>query len=219
MNVDQQVKALCAEFDVTIIPGNAYPVPGQTRATATIRRLIDYHGIEHARLVLCVLSECRGNHALIDMVSLTAVSQLLLACPSLVEEETSALLDLFDKIPFGPYMVLANELRGSVPQANALAGMMYLHLRQAFDLRGGHMTKRPAAPGRHVAADYSEIEKGRTTEKLERRHRNEEQKRAIGLQLIEAKASLPHGEFGPWLKERGISSHLAHTSMQLARAA
>jgi hypothetical protein len=217
MTVDPQVRALCAEFDVKIIAPNAYPVPGETRATATIRRLIDHHGIEHARLVMCILSECKGNHALIDMVSLNAVSGLLQACPDLVEEDTSALLELFDQIPFGPYMVIANELRGAVPQAHALAGMLYLHLRRAFELRGGHMTERPAARGRHEAADYSEVQKGRTTERIERRHRSEEQKRAIGVQLIEAKASLPHGEFGPWLKERGISSHLAHTAMQIAR--
>ncbi|UVK47556.1 hypothetical protein BPNPMPFG_003343 [Mesorhizobium sp. AR07] len=35
--------------------------PGETRATGTIRRLIDKHGAEHARLVMCILAEGKGN--------------------------------------------------------------------------------------------------------------------------------------------------------------
>ncbi len=82
--MDSRVVALCAEFDVEVIDGKRYPEPGQTRATATIRRIIDRHGEPHARLVLCILAEGRGNHALIDETSLWAVSDLVLACHDLV---------------------------------------------------------------------------------------------------------------------------------------
>jgi hypothetical protein len=77
---DPRVKSLWSEFDIEIIPANVYPLPGQTRAPATIRRIIDKHGAEHARLVLCILAEGKGNHALIDETSLSAVSDLILAC-------------------------------------------------------------------------------------------------------------------------------------------
>jgi hypothetical protein len=36
-------------------------MPGQTRAVASIARLIRNHGDAHARLVLTVLAECKGN--------------------------------------------------------------------------------------------------------------------------------------------------------------
>jgi hypothetical protein len=98
---DPRVKSLCSEFDIEIIPGNVYPLPGQTRAPATIRRLIDKHGAEHARLVLCILAEGKGNDALIDETSLSAISDLLLACPDVVEGSTSDLLELFDGLPLG----------------------------------------------------------------------------------------------------------------------
>ena len=69
---------------------------------------MDKHGEEHARLVMCVLAEGRGNHALIDEVSLWAISDLVLACGDIVEENTSDFLELFDQVPLGPYMAIAN---------------------------------------------------------------------------------------------------------------
>jgi hypothetical protein len=69
----------------------------------SIRRLIDKHGAEQARLVLCILAEGKGNDALIDKTSLSAISDLLLACPDVVEGSTSDLLELFDGLPLGPY--------------------------------------------------------------------------------------------------------------------
>ncbi|TPI15763.1 hypothetical protein FJW06_05405 [Mesorhizobium sp. B4-1-3] len=130
MTVDTRVAALCQEFDVKIVGRHQYRGPGETRAMASIRRIIVQHGIEHARLVLCILAEGRGNHALIDETSLRAVSDLLRACPDLVELHTSALLEMFDRMPLGPLMATANELRGVIHQGHALAGMLYLYARQ-----------------------------------------------------------------------------------------
>lgn len=136
MTVDPQVQALCDEFEIQIIPKSSYPLPGQTRAIASIGRLIRNHGGAHARLVLTVLTECKGNHALIDEMALNAVSNLVLACNDMIEEDASAFLDLFDRIPFGPLMVMASELRGIVHQGHALAGMLYLMARRSGSLTG-----------------------------------------------------------------------------------
>jgi hypothetical protein len=114
----------------------------QTRAPASIRRLIDKHGEAHARLVLCILAEGKGNHALIDETSLSAISDLLLACPD-IEGSTSDLLELFDGLPLGPCMAIANELRGTVHQGHALAGMLYLHVRR---LREGPLAAKDGQP-------------------------------------------------------------------------
>lgn len=151
-------ETLCAEFGIAIIGKSRYPVPGETRAPGTIQRIINKRGAAHARLVLCVLAEGKGNDALIDEMSLWAVSDLVTACADIVEDDASALLELFDQIPIGPYMAMANELRGFVKQHAALAGMMYLHLRR---LRPEPMLCQHAAPGRIRKADISEREKGR----------------------------------------------------------
>lgn len=155
---DFRVKALCEEFEIEIIPGNRYPQPGQTRAVASIRRLIDHHGEEHARLVLCVLAEGCGNQGLIDEYSLNAISSVLRACPDIMEKSASAVLELFDRIPLGPYMMVAGELRGTVHQGNALAGMLYLHMRQ---LRDDPFAWMEASATKKRKAKQSEAEKGR----------------------------------------------------------
>ncbi|MER9298765.1 DUF3102 domain-containing protein [Mesorhizobium sp. M0621] len=154
---------------------------------------------------MCILAEGQGNSPLIDETSLTAISDLLRACPDLVEQHTTALLEMFDLIPLGPMMALAHELRGIVHQGHALAGMIYMMARQR---QGGapHVDNRIRA---------SEAAKGRSTGA----RLSEDRKLAIGRQLLESKASLPRGHFGPWLdKQEGLSRHMAHQCMALARA-
>lgn len=208
-------ETLCAEFDIEIIGKSRYPEPGQTRAVGTIRRIIDKRGAAHARLVLCVLAEGKGNNAVIDEMSLWAVSDLITACADIVEDDASALLELFDHIPIGPYMMMANELRGFVKQHAALAGMIYLHVRR---LRPEAMVCKHAARGRIKSANISEREKGRPAFSRGR-HRIAEEKLALGRRLLEVKASLPRGHFGPWLRDKaGVSARTAHTAMRLARA-
>jgi hypothetical protein len=207
------VKSLCSEFDIEIIPANIFPLPMQTRAPATIRRIIDKHGEAHARLVLCILAEGKGNHALIDETSLSAISDLLLACPDIVEGSTSDLLELFDGLPLGPYMAIANELRGTVHQGHALAGMLYLQVRR---LREGPLAAREASRGKVDHANASEIEKGRAAFRRGA-HRTVKEKTEIGRQLIAKKAALPWGHFGPWLQQSGISPSTAHQCMRLAK--
>ncbi|MFC3323333.1 DUF3102 domain-containing protein [Mesorhizobium cantuariense] len=215
MTIDPRVRALCDEFDVEIIDGGAYPEPGQTRAPATIRRIIDRYGEPHARLVMCVLAEGRGNAALIDEVSLWAISDLVRACADVVDENAGGFLDIFDNLPLGAYLAVVNELLGKVRQREALVGMLYLHVRR---LRADSITGRDASRHRTEKANGSEIEKGRPQFR-KGAHRTVAEKVAIGRQLIEAKASMRWGTFGPWLKQSGIGQHAALNCMRAARAA
>ncbi|TGQ79339.1 hypothetical protein EN850_20845 [Mesorhizobium sp. M8A.F.Ca.ET.207.01.1.1] len=54
------------------------------------------------------------------------------ACADLVEADATAFLEMFDKMPIGPLMAIANELRSIVPQRHALAGMLYLQARRSL---------------------------------------------------------------------------------------
>ncbi|TIL94514.1 MAG: DUF3102 domain-containing protein [Mesorhizobium sp.] len=213
--IDPRVKALCDEFDVEIVDRHAYPEPGQTRAVVTIRRIIDRHGEAHARMVLCILAEGRGNQALIDEVSLWAISDLVLACADLVEADATGFLEMFDKMPLGPLMAIANELRSIVPQRHALAGMLYLQARRMRE----SLTGRQAGPAAVRRANESEVEKGRPLFKHGARLSAAE-KLALGRELLAKKGELPWGHFGPWLREQsGLSEQTAHRYMRAARAA
>lgn len=212
---DSLVSALLAEFDIEVVARNQAPLPGQTRAVGTVARLMAKHGPEHMRLVLCVLAEGKGNNALIDEYSLTAVSDILMACSDLVEQDAGAVLEMFDKVPMGPFMALAYELRGFVKQSAALAGMLYLALRR---MQEESLTGR-AVCGEHVSRiNASEAEKGRAPFRRGA-HRTREEKIEIGRMLIAKKAALAGGQFGPWLRQSSLSERLARDCMALARDA
>jgi hypothetical protein len=96
-------------------------------------------------------------------------------------------------------MVLANELRGIVHQGHALAGMLYLTARRSASLTGQEVHGACRPP------------------RASARPPREGEKIALGRGLIEIKARLPHGHFGPWLAEHGISADRANRCMRLAR--
>jgi hypothetical protein len=121
---DPRVKSLCSEFSIEIIGCHVYPLPGQTRAVVTIRRIIDRHGEAHARLLLWTLSETEGNGGLLDEVSLWAVSDLVLACPRYVER-TSAWLQAWDRLPLGQFMFITQELSGRRPGFMRTPGQVF----------------------------------------------------------------------------------------------
>jgi hypothetical protein len=131
-----KVESLCAEFGIEIVPGNVYPKPGQTRALATIRRIIARHGEGHARLVLSTLAETAANQGLIDQVSLWACSDLVLACSDWVENHAEEWFEAWDEVPLGWVMWRCQELSPAVKQRHALVGMMYLLLTQHREARG-----------------------------------------------------------------------------------
>ncbi|MBB4272340.1 DUF3102 domain-containing protein [Rhizobium mongolense] len=206
--VEAAVRALCAEYEIEIIPANVFPLPGQTRALATMCHILAKHGEGHFRLVMTTLSETRDNNAMIDQTSLWAVSDLIRACPEWVEHRTSEWLEWWDRIPLGPIMATINQLRGFSHQRHALAGAIYYRLcafaqeRMASQDTAGSIKNKVPEVGR--ARSYA------------RRDRAIE----LGKKLLAVKADLPHGHFMPWVRdESGISYIQAQRYMRLAREA
>ncbi|MER9600084.1 hypothetical protein [Mesorhizobium sp. M0244] len=64
-------------------------------------------------------------------------------------------------------------------------------------------------------ADASEAEKGR--QGFTKRQRSREELIALGKRMLAVKASVPHGEFGPWLRDQPITYDLALQAIRLAR--
>ena len=116
---------LCAEFSIEIIGKSRYPEPGQTRATETIARILRRHGEPHMRMVLTTLRETANNHVLLDEVGLWSASDMVLACPEIVEQRAGDWLDLWDKLPVGPLQATAQQLAGVLPVRYALDGMLF----------------------------------------------------------------------------------------------
>ena len=133
--VDPRVQALCDEFNVRIIAKNDYPRPGETRSVATLAKIIDRHGIGHARAVMITITETANNKASLDADVFGAVSDLLLACAKWYEDDPSKWLQVFDACPVGELQYLAHDLRGFVPARAALAGLLFERLWRAYGPR------------------------------------------------------------------------------------
>lgn len=198
------VESICSEFAIEIVPASVYPQPGQTRAVATMRNIMTKYGEGHFRLVMTTLGETKGNNALIDEASLWATSDLIRACPDWVENRTSEWLEWWDRIPLGTIMITINQLRGRVHQRHALAGTIYFMLAQYS--REGMSEREPAA--------------GLIRRAFGRVQLTPDEAIVAGRKLLEVKASLPYGHFGPWIeKESGISYGTAMRYMRLAKEA
>ena len=130
--IDPRVAALCREFSIEICHKSSYPKPGQTRATGTIRRIMDKHGETHARDVMTVLAETTNNKASLEAEVFGATSDLLRACKHWYEEDPSKFLAVFDACPIGELQAVAHDLRGFVPLRHALAGQMYERLWRVY---------------------------------------------------------------------------------------
>jgi hypothetical protein len=125
MAIDPRVSALCQEFGVEIIDANRYPEPRQTRAPATIQRIIHGRGEAHARLVMTTLAETSNNQVCLDESGLWATSDLIIAWANVVEHRTSEWLAAWDAAPVGELQFRNLMLSGIVRQRPALAGQLH----------------------------------------------------------------------------------------------
>lgn len=132
MIVTDAVQRLCDEFGVRIVDRHRYPQPGETRAVATLDRIIRRHGEAHARLVLSTLAETANNKGYLDEHLFWATSDLVRANAGIVEASAGDWLELFDAIPIGELQFIARDLVGITPQRHALSGLIYERIVRRF---------------------------------------------------------------------------------------
>lgn len=135
MTVDPRVYSICAEYGIKIVDAHRYPDIGETRAVATLDRILRNHGEGHFRLVMTTLAETANNKALLTEVVLWAVSDLIRACSTIIETQTSDWLEFWDYCPVGQLQFWTQDLSGIVNQRHALAGMIYERIVRRFGPR------------------------------------------------------------------------------------
>lgn len=102
---------------------------------ATIRRMIDRHGMDHARLVMSTLTETANNKASLEAECIGAASDLLLACQEQQEQDPEKWFQVWDKTPVGELQAVARDLRGFAPLRAVLAGLIYERIWRAYGPR------------------------------------------------------------------------------------
>lgn len=143
MTSHPEAEALLAEFGIRIVPANVVPGPGETRAVATVQRIIDKHGPNNARMVIMTLAETANSKANINECALWAISDLILLAeknfPHLVTTDVDAWFQFFDRLPLGWLQYWSLDMDGIVPKRFAIAGMVYERMKRTF----GAMAKQP----------------------------------------------------------------------------
>lgn len=129
------VRAICAEFDIEIVPAYVQPMAGQTRALRTLDRIMARHGEGHLRLVVSTLAETTGNQGFINEYSAWSVSDLIRANSEWIENHAEEWFKAWDSVPLGFLMWHCQQLYGFITQRQALGGMIYLVLSSMNPLR------------------------------------------------------------------------------------
>lgn len=132
MMIDQRVQSICDEFGIKIVDARTYPGIRETRAIATMDRILKNKGYEHFRLVMMTLGETENNQGQIDEFLLYAVSDLVEEYRALIEDDASKWLACFDKAPVGELQYI---LRRQRRQRFKLFGMIAERVYIAFGPR------------------------------------------------------------------------------------
>jgi hypothetical protein len=130
--IDQRVYEVCEEFGVTIVDARAYPDIRETRAVATMDRILRNRGLDHFRMVMMTLAETSNNQGSLDEYLFWAVSDLVEACKGIIEAEPTKWLEVFDAAPVGELQYIARDLCGITHQRHAIAGMIYERIVRVF---------------------------------------------------------------------------------------
>lgn len=138
-----EAEAIFAEHDIQVVPAHVMPAIGQTRAIATLDRIRNRYGDNHARFVVMTLAETANNKAFIDETSLWLVSDMIRAAeknfPDLVQNNVTAWFSFFDSLPLGWLQYWALDLDSVISKRHALGGMVYERMKRTF----GAMAKQP----------------------------------------------------------------------------
>lgn len=134
--IDPRVSALCEEFGIAIVPKNVIPAVGETRAVATIHRIIKRYGEDHARFVMMVLADAANNKAALDETGIWATSDIILAFrknyPAIMENDVSRFLVFFDGVPVGLLQYWCYGLDGITNKRAALVGLIWERACRVF---------------------------------------------------------------------------------------
>lgn len=134
-----RIASIAAEYGVRLIGKSRYPEPGETRAVATIDRILHRHGEGHLRLILSTLAETDNNKGMLDEHLLWATSDLIRACSGIVENRAGEWLQVWDAAPVGELQFIAHDLAGVVPQRYAIGGMVYERIVKVFGAGAAQM--------------------------------------------------------------------------------
>lgn len=134
---NREAVAILTELGVEIVAKNVAPRPGQTRSVGTVQKIIRRHGVEHARLVLSILTESENCKGYLSETVIGAVSDMVLVIergyPDIYKRHMDRVYAFFDQTPIGAIEYLyARNLAGITNRRSALVGLLNERIIRTF---------------------------------------------------------------------------------------
>ena len=137
MTSHTEAMAILEEFGIRAVPIHVMPRFGETRAVATLQRIVNRHGFAHGRAVVQFLAESDNNrHPMVDVI-LWAMSDVLRLMekqyPEIMENEISRVFEFFDGVPLGAIEhKFVRPLDGITSKRAAMVGLITERLVRCF---------------------------------------------------------------------------------------
>lgn len=126
------VKDILDSLGIEVVACNESRGPMRTKASQTLRRLLDEHGRGHLIMTLRTIVESNGNDQALTEPVIHGVSDLILHHRSW-SERGLAWIEAFDNIDLIALAEIASANRKAVPKREAMAAMLYERLAPLFD--------------------------------------------------------------------------------------
>jgi hypothetical protein len=126
-----ELAKICEPLGVRIVANDRYRHDAETCAVATLENILVSYGEAHLTLVLRSIVETNGNARELTAPMIWAISDLINAHPTW--PMSTAWLEALDRLDLAAIREIAKENRRGAKLRPALATMLFLHLRQAFE--------------------------------------------------------------------------------------
>jgi len=131
-----EARAILDEFGIEPIHSSAHAKPGQTKAVASLQKIVNKRGYDHARFVIMTWAETMIRKTVLDAATLWAFSDVILAAernfPDLMGKDVEKWFSFVDGLHVGWLQDWARDVDGIIPKRFAIAGQIYERIKRLF---------------------------------------------------------------------------------------
>jgi hypothetical protein len=134
-----EARAILAEFGIEAVHPSSHLKPGQTKAVASLQKIVRKRGYDHARFVIMTWSQTMIKKAPMDAATMWAISDAVVLVeknfPHLLNNDVETWFRFIDALQIGWIQEWAKSSDGVIPRRFAIAAMIFERLQRLFGIR------------------------------------------------------------------------------------
>jgi hypothetical protein len=143
MTLYPEAMAILKEFGVEVVSTSAHLRPGQTKAVASLQKIINARGYDHGRLIVMTWKETMLQRVIFDRPTMWAMSDVIMLVernyPDLLSNRVSDWFQFFDGLRLEWLQEWARDVEGILPRRYAVAGQVYERIKRVFGIEQGDL--------------------------------------------------------------------------------